>query len=99
VIEGFSDEGTEDIFYGRNTSKARRACPRKLWPIAIRKLDQLDSVERQEELHVPPGNHFEVLSGNRKGQYSIRLNDRYRIFFDWFQQGPASVEIVDYHRG
>lgn len=97
MIECFSDAGTGDIFNGRNTSRARKACPRDLWAIAARKLDQLDSVERLDEVRIPPGNRLEALSGDRKGQHSIRINDRYRICFRWADQGPADVEIVDYH--
>ena len=64
-----------------------------------RKLDQLDSVVLLSELRVPPGNNLEALHGNRKGQYSIRINERYRICFRWLQNEnkPGSVEVVDYH--
>jgi len=97
VIESFADSGTEDVFYGRNTKAARKTCPRRLWRVAGRKLDQLDSVEALAELRIPPGNRLEALSGGRKGQYSIRINDQYRICFRWSASGPQSVEIVDYH--
>lgn len=63
----------------------------------MRKLDQLDSVSSLGELGIPPGNRLEALSGGRKGQYSIRINDRYRICFAWTENGPENVEIVDYH--
>jgi proteic killer suppression protein len=65
--------------------------------VAARKLDQLDSVESINELRIPPDNHLEELSGNRTGQYSIRINDQYRICFLWAVSGPDQVEIVDYH--
>jgi len=97
VIRYFEDSGTEDIFNGKNTQQARRTCPRALWLIAARKLDQLDSVEEVKELGVPPGNRLERLSGKRKGQYSIRINEQYRICFVWSNDGPLGVEIVDYH--
>ena len=97
MIRSFADQGTEDVFNGRTTKAARRSCPRQLWAVAGRKLDQLDSVERLEELRIPPGNRLEALAGNRKGQYSIRINDRYRICFRWTSDGPLEVEIVDYH--
>ena len=58
---------------------------------------QLDSVETIKDLRVPPGNRLEVLRGNRKGQYSIRINDQYRICFIWSEKGPDRVEVVDYH--
>lgn len=72
-------------------------CSRDLWTVAGRKLDLLDSVEALEELRVPPGNHLEALGADRKGQHSIRINDRYRICFRWSSQGPIDAEIVDYH--
>ena len=74
-----------------------KACPKKLWKIAFRKLDQLDSVSSLDELRVPLGNRLESLSGNRKGQYSIRINDQYRICFKWIENVPDDIEITDYH--
>jgi proteic killer suppression protein len=97
MIQSFKDAGTEDIFNGENTKEARKACPESLWKIAARKLDQIDSVSALHELKIPPGNMLETLSGNRKGQHSIRINDQYRICFVWTNQGPGRVEIVDYH--
>jgi proteic killer suppression protein len=97
VIRDFSDSGTEDVFNGKNTKAARAVCPRKLWRVAQRRLDQLDSVEELDDLRVPPGNRLEALGAGRKGQYSIRVNDQYRICFKWSGQGPTSVGIVDYH--
>lgn len=89
--------GTEDIFYGKNSSAARQTCPQNLWKIAARKLDQLDSVNALAELRIPPGNRLEALSGDRKGYYSIRINNQYRICFTWAETEPDEVEIVDYH--
>lgn len=97
MIGSFYDQGAEDIFNGLNSKVARKTCPKNLWRIAARKLDQLDSVERLEELRLPPGNYLETLKGNRKGQHSIRINDQYRICFVWHENGPEQVEIVDYH--
>ncbi len=97
MIRAFKNPGTEDIFYGKNTSAARQTCPQNLWKIAARKLDQLDSVNALAELRIPPGNRLEALSGDRKGQYSIRINDQYRICFVWAETEPDEVEIVDYH--
>ena len=74
-----------------------KVCPKRLWKIATRKLDQLDSVSTLEELNVPPGNRLESLSGKRKGEFSIRINDQFRIVFKWTENGPADVEISDYH--
>ena len=97
MIRSFKDSGTEDIFNGVNTRAARRACPEASWKTAARRLDQLDSVISLGELRIPPGNKLEALSGDRKGQHSSRINDRYRICFVWTDVGPEHVEIVDYH--
>jgi toxin HigB-1 len=97
MIQSFKAAGVEDIFNGKNTAAARRICPESLWKLATRKLDQLDSVSSLHDLEIPPGNRLEALSGKRKGQYSIRVNDQYRICFIWTEQGPDKVEIVDYH--
>lgn len=97
MIQSFADQGVEDIFNGMNTKEARHACPRALWSIASRKLDMLDSAEILDDLRIPPGNRLEVLTGNRRGQYSIRINVQYRVCFFWSELGPADVEIVDYH--
>lgn len=97
MITNFRTKGTEDIFNGENTKEARQTCPRQLWKIAARKLDQLDSVSMLNELRVPPANNLESLRRNRKGQYSIRINDQFRVCFLWTSSGPAEVEIVDYH--
>jgi proteic killer suppression protein len=97
VIVAFAGAGTEDIFNGENSPAARKTCPASLWRTAGRKLDQLDSVTRLGDLRVPPGNRLEALAGARRGQYSIRINDQYRICFEWTDAGPDRVEIVDYH--
>ena len=60
-------------------------------------LSALDAVVVLEDLRFPPGNHLEALSGDRAGQHSVRINDQWRICFIWTRQGPADVEIVDYH--
>jgi len=97
MIISFRDEGTEDVFNGKNTRAARKVCSKTVWRIAVRKLDQLDSVESLEELRIPPGNRLQALRGKRSGQYSIRVNDQYRVCFVWTDKGPIEVEIVDYH--
>ena len=97
MILSFRNQGTEDIFNGLDTAHARRICPRKLWPVTARKLDQLDSVNTLEELRIPPGNRLEALKGDREGQHSIRINQQYRICFTWTDAGPRVAEIVDYH--
>lgn len=71
--------------------------PRQLWNVAARKLDQIDAAVTLDDLRVPPGNRFEALKADRLGQYSIRINNQYRICFRWSESGAAEVEIVDYH--
>ncbi len=97
MINSFKDQASEDIYNGKASRLARKTCPQTIWRIAARKLDQLDAVIALEELKVPPGNRLEALSGNRKGQYSIRINEQYRICFTWGDTGPEDVEITDYH--
>jgi toxin HigB-1 len=97
VIGSFRDTATEDLFNGRNTKAARATLPRELWRIAARRLDHLDSAVRLDDLRSPPGNRLEALKGDREGQYSIRINERYRICFRWSTDGPSDVEVVDYH--
>lgn len=65
--------------------------------MALRKLLLLDAAEKLEDLRVPPGNKLEKLSGGRKGQYSIRINDQWRLCFRWEEGDAYEVEIVDYH--
>jgi proteic killer suppression protein len=98
VIQSFRDAGSEDVFNGESTKAARQSCPVSLWNVASRKLDLLDSVVSLNDLRVPPGNRLEALSKGREGQHGIRINNQYRICFIWTEQGPAEVEIVDYHR-
>ena len=97
MIASFRDRGTQDIFNGKRTRAARRVCPQSVWRVAGRKLDQLDSATELHDLRAPPGNRLEALSGDRAGQHSIRINDRYRVCFLWTDAGAEQVEIVDYH--
>ena len=97
MIRSFHDRGTADVFDGKDTRAARRACPRPLWGVARRKLDQLNAARSRESLRVPPGNRWEKLKGNRDGQDAIRINDQFRICYTWTPGGPAWVEITDYH--
>jgi len=64
---------------------------------ALRKLVQLDLAQTLSDMRAPPGNRLEALTGNRKGQWSVRINDQFRICFRWTREGPTDVEIVDYH--
>lgn len=97
MIHSFVGAGTADVFLGWDTKAARRECPRLLWPAARRKLDALNAAESLADLRSPPGNRLEALRGDRSGQFSIRINQPYRICFRWTPDGPADVEIVDYH--
>ena len=97
MIRTFADSGTEDVFDGKNSAAARRTCPRSLWKAAYRKLDLLDSATEVNDLRIPPGNRLEALKGDRKGQYSIRINKQWRICFRWYAGDAFDVEIVDYH--
>jgi len=65
--------------------------------VARRKLRQIEIAGRLDDLRVPPGNHLEALKGDRSGQYSIRINDQWRVCFRWTEVGAENVEIVDYH--
>jgi toxin HigB-1 len=97
VIRSFRDAGTEDIFNGTDTKRARRTCHKALWKAARRKLELLDSIRTLADLRVPRANQLEALKKDRAGQYSIRVNVQYRVCFVWTELGPSDVEIVDYH--
>ena len=97
MIKSFADTGTYDIFYSNASRAARQSCPQLLWRVARRKLDQIDATENIDHLRFPPGNRLEQLKGDRKGQYSIRINQQYRICFRWEEKDAYEVEITDYH--
>ena len=97
MIRTFRNRGTQDIFDGFDTAAARRGCPESIWQGARRKLDQINRVRELRELAVPPGNFLERLSGERAGQYSIRINRQYRVCFRWENGYAYEVEITDYH--
>jgi proteic killer suppression protein len=97
VILSFRGKGTEDIFNGVDSKVARKTCPRELWGIAGRKLDKVQAAVELRDLKEPPGNRLQPLKGDRAGQRSIRINDQYRICFNWEDGDAANVEITDYH--
>lgn len=97
MIRSFRDPGTEDIFNGADTKRARRTCPKALWKVARRKLELLDSARTLGDLRVPRANQLEALKKDRAGQYSVRVNAQYRVCFVWTELGPSDVEVVDYH--
>ena len=92
MIKSFRCPDTQALF---EKGKCRRFSG--IVRIAVRKLAQLDAAHTLDFLRSPPGNRLEVLKGDRKGQYSIRINDQFRVCFRWTNEGPADVEIVDYH--
>ena len=97
MIHGFKSPGTEDIYDGVASRAARKCCPQSIWAAARRKLDQINRVREVTELKVPPGNRLERLKGDRSSQYSIRINQQYRICFTWEEGHAYEVEITDYH--
>jgi proteic killer suppression protein len=97
AIRSFRDQATEDINYGRASNAARRALPVVLHEQGRLKLARLHAAESLSDLATLSGNRFKALKGDRKGQHSIRLNDKYRICFEWRNDAAENVEIVDYH--
>ncbi|MEW6358280.1 MAG: type II toxin-antitoxin system RelE/ParE family toxin [Planctomycetota bacterium] len=94
MIESFANSETEKIFEGI----ASRRLPLDIQKAARRKLLYLDNADGLSDLLAPPGNRLEKLHGDRAGQYSIRINERWRICFTWGEGKARSVEIVDYHK-
>lgn len=92
----FKDDTTRDIYDGKASKKARALLPEKLWGLAHKKIDYALAAKTVDDLRIPPSNHHEVLSGDLAGKWSIRINDRYRVVFDWLGQAE-NLEIVDYH--
>ena len=92
MIQSFRCPDTQELF---ETGRCRRFA--RIATTATRKLALLDAAATIDFLRSPPGNRLEPLKGDRRGHYSIRVNDQYRICFLWTDQGPSDVEIVDYH--
>lgn len=93
MIISFADKETEKIYY----QVYSRKYPRDIQRIALRKLIMIDNAVDINDLRVPPGNRLEKLFGDREGQYSIRINDQFRICFKYSNGDYENVEIVDYH--
>jgi len=100
MIQSFLDQTTADLFAERATRAARRI-PKDLWPVAQRKLKWLDVAQRLSDLASPPGNRLEALRGDRRGRYSIRINDQYPeqvgLTFRWEGNHAYEVCCEDYH--
>jgi len=92
MIRGFRCSDTQALF---ESGRSRRFS--SIARVATRKLAQLDAAQTLEFLRSPPGNRLEALRGDRRGQYSVRVNDQYRLCFRWTPEGPVDVELVYYH--
>ncbi len=93
MIRGFKDKEAEKLFH----REPSRKLPPDLQRVALRKLRMLNRAMTLNDLRIPPGNRLEALKGEREGQYSIRINDQWRICFVWRDGEVFAVEIVDYH--
>lgn len=93
MIQSFYSREEEKIFHREYS----RRFPRSIQRVALRKLWMIDAAVSVNDLRVPPANRLEKLSGDRKGQYSIRINDQWRISFAWKNWNAHDVEITDYH--
>lgn len=96
MIITFLSEATRDIYDGLESKQARRI-PQAIWKVAQRKLDMLNAAHSLIDLKSPPANRLEALKSNFKGKYSIRINDQYRIVFEFRDGNAYEVEITDYH--
>lgn len=93
MIKSFANRETERVFQRCYS----RRLPADLQRVALRKLTQINAAASLDFLRVPPGNRLEALRGNRAGQYSIRINDKWRVCFEWRDGDAYEVEITDYH--
>lgn len=93
MIRSFRDKNTELVF----AAKCPKGFPAQIFAVARRKLEAIAAADQLSDLMRPPGNRLEALSGDRAGQYSIRINDQFRICFRWSDNAAENVEIVDYH--
>ena len=93
MIKSFKDPETEKIFFRERSGKL----PGNIQQIALRKLRMINTAQNINDLRIPPANRLEKLSGDRAGQYSIRINDQWRICFLWKEGDAYHVEITDYH--
>jgi proteic killer suppression protein len=96
-MSDFRNAGTEDIYNGNNTKAARRILPIALHDIARRKMTVIRRASGVDQLYEPPSNHLEALEGDRVGEYSVRINRKYRVCFTWNEDAAKNLEITDYH--
>ena len=93
MIKSFKDKETENLFKRERSRKL----PQDIQQVALRKLRMISNAATINDLRVPPANRLEKLSGKRVGQHSIRINDQWRVCFEWKENNAHNVEIVDYH--
>lgn len=93
MITDFLDEDTLKVW----TGEFSRRLPNQIQQVARRKLRMLHNAQRIEDLRIPPNNRLETLKGNRAGQWSIRINEQWRVCFSWIEGNASRVEICDYH--
>ena len=98
MIRSWGDRGTKDIWDGRNTKQAR-AIPRDLWSGIVERMEQIDAAAAIGDLRVPRSNRLEAMKGDRRGIFSIRVNQQYRITFRFSEGVAYGVRCEDYHRG
>ncbi|MFH1349341.1 MAG: type II toxin-antitoxin system RelE/ParE family toxin [Pseudomonadota bacterium] len=96
-IRSFKNKATEDSNYGSISKESLRFLPKELHRKAQIKLARVGAAASLQDLREIKGNRLEALKGGRKGQYSIRINDQYRVCFTWESENASDVEIVDYH--
>ena len=96
MITSFGNQATADLFNGINSRDSRKI-PSEITQKALNKLDILNAVEKLDDLKSPPGNRLEALKGNLKGFHSIRINNQWRIIFQWQNGNVSKVQIIDYH--
>ena len=96
MIVTFLSEAASDIYHGRESKQARKM-PQTIWRAAERKMDLLNAAHVLGDLREPTSNHLETLKGKLKGKYSIRINDQYRLVFEFRDGNAYEVEIIDYH--
>ena len=96
MIVSFGDKATEDLFHGRRTKRVL-GFPNEIISSSLKKLDVLNGAGLLQDLRSPPGNRLEALKGELQGFYSIRINDQWRLIFQWSGSDALNVQLTDYH--